>query len=192
MLADRCFAAAHKAARIAIVAALKERKMKTGDGRWAVITLEDTFGQAEVMCFSRVYAAAESVLKAGAPVLIKGRTLIDDVDDDGKQLVPKMRAESVELLSEAQIRRTRWLDVTVDVAPRVDGGGDDDAAIALLEKLSALCAAHPGQVPARLILQIPAGYKVIVQSGDGKRVLPSDALITSIERLKGVVSVTRT
>ena len=161
--------------------------MKTGDGRWAVIKLEDTFGQAEVLCFSKVYAVAEPLLKQGVPLLIKGRALIDDVDDDGKQLTPKMRAESVELLSEAQIRRTRWLDVMLDV---VDD--QDPNVLVALEKLSQICASHPGQVPARLHLQMPGGYKVVVQSGDSKRVMPSDDLINAIERVKGVVQVART
>jgi DNA polymerase III subunit alpha len=172
---------------VGIVASLQERKMKTGDGRWAVIKLEDTFGQAEVLCFSKVYAVAEPLLKQGVPLLIKGRALIDDVDDDGKQLTPKMRAESVELLSEAQIRRTRWLDVMLDVVDDADPN-----VLAALEKLSQICASHPGQVPARLHLQMPGGYKVVVQSGDSKRVMPSDDLINAIERVKGVVQVART
>jgi hypothetical protein len=194
---------------VGIVAALKERKMKTGDGRWAVVTLEDTFGQAEVLTFSRVFEATEQILKAGAPVLIKGRALIDDVDDDGKVLTPKMRAETVELLSDAQIKRTRYLDVIVEVAraptstlpaparfdPRTGTQPDDADAAAMngvLEKLASACAGHPGQVPARIHLDMPAGYRVVVQSGDDKRVIPTDALIAALERIKGVVTVVRT
>jgi DNA polymerase III subunit alpha len=195
---------------VGIVAALKERKMKTGDGRWAVVTLEDTFGQAEVLCFSRVYEAAEPLLKSGAPVLVKGRALIDDVDDEGKQLTPKMRAETVELLSEAQMRRTRFLDVVVEIPrapeappmsdkalrfdPALDKQADeaDPGSLAILEKLSQLCAGHPGQVPARLHLEMPGGYRVVVQSGDGQRVTPTDDLMMALERVKGVTSVART
>ena len=162
--------------------------MKTGDGRWAVVTLEDTFGQAEVLCFSRVYEAAEPILKSGSPVLVKGRALIDDVDDDGKQLTPKMRAESVELLSAAQIRRTRYLDVVVEVA---EGEAAMQDALAALERLSQACASHPGQVPARLRLEMADGYSVVVQSGDEKRVAPTDELIAALERVKGVTSVVR-
>jgi hypothetical protein len=32
----------------------------------------------------------------------------------------------------------------------------------------------------------------VVQSGDDKRVIPTDALIASLERIKGVTSVVRT
>ena len=196
-----------EAAIVGIVVSLKEKKLKTGDGRWAIVTLEDTFGQAEVLCFSRVYESAEALLKDGAPVLVKGRALIDDVDDEGKQLQPKMRAESVELLSAAQIARTRFLDVLVEV-PRAAGapppsdrfdpkaGADadraDDATLVLLEKLARACEQHPGSVPARVHLEMPAGYRVTVQSGDGKRVVPSDELIAALESIKGVTGVVRT
>ena len=191
-----------------IVASLKEKKLKTGDGRWAIVTLEDTFGQAEVLCFSRVYEAAEALLKDGAPVLVKGRALIDDVDDEeGKQMTPKMRAESVELLSDAQIARTRFLDVVLEVpraagapvAPErfdpgtaADADRADEGTLVLLEKVARACEQYPGAVPARLHLEMPAGYRVTVQSGDGKRVLPSDQLIAALEGIKGITGVVRT
>ena len=187
-----------------IVAALKERKMKTGDGRWAVVTLEDTFGQAEVLTFSKVYEVAEPLLKAGEPVLIKGKVLIDDVDDEGKQLMPKMRAESVTSLADAQIQRTRFLDVVIDVPPKVgkkaepslsprpeDDVVDEAAIAAVLEKVSVALQAHKGAVPARFKLEMPAGYVVVMQSGDTCRVTPSEDLVTALQRVKGVLSVVR-
>ncbi|MCC7075260.1 MAG: DNA polymerase III subunit alpha [Deltaproteobacteria bacterium] len=197
-----------EAAIVGIVASLKEKKLKTGDGRWAIVTLEDTFGQAEVLCFSRVYEAAEALLKDGAPVLVKGRALIDDVDDEeGKQVTPKMRAESVELLSDAQIARTRFLDVVLEVpravgaaaaperfdpATAADADRADDATLVLLERVARACEQYPGSVPARLHLEMPAGYRVTVQSGDAKRVVPSDQLIAALEGIKGITGVVRT
>jgi hypothetical protein len=160
-----------------------------------------------VLTFSRVYEAAEATLKAGAPVLVRGRVLIDDVDDDGKVMTPKMRAESVELLSDAQIKRTRYLDVHIEVTrakdaptaperfdPRNDAAPDraDLAITSVLEKLASACAGYPGAVPPRLHFDMPAGYRVVVQAGDDKRVLPSDELIASLERIIGVAAVVRT
>jgi DNA polymerase-3 subunit alpha len=190
---------------VGIVAALKERKLKTSDGRWAVVTLEDTFGQAEVLCFSKAYEAAESLLKSGEPLLVKGRAVLDDVDDEGKQMMPKMRVESVQSLAEAQMQRTRWLDITLEATakpgapPRaarlgaVDPASDvvDDAVAATLEKVATLCQGAKGAVPARIKLEMPGGYAVVVQSGDACRVTPTEELITQIGRLKGVLSVVR-
>ena len=100
----------------------------------------------------------------------------------------------MELLSAAQIRRTRYLDVVVDVPPSMEGndGDADPASLQVLERLAKICVTHPGQVPARLHLQMPGGYKVVVQSSDDKRVMPSDDLISALERVKGVIHVTRT
>ncbi|MDP2339636.1 MAG: DNA polymerase III subunit alpha [Deltaproteobacteria bacterium] len=187
-----------------IVAALKERKMKTGDGRWAVVTIEDTFGQAEVLCFSKVYEVAEALLKEGEPVLVRGKVLIDDVDDDGKQLMPKMRAESVQSLAQAQIQRTRFLDVTIEakaldptkkvlpsLSPKPEDDVVDDAVLMALEKISSTCQSFKGAVPARFKLEMPAGYVVVVHSGEGCRVTPSEELVAALQRVKGVVSVVR-
>jgi DNA polymerase-3 subunit alpha len=184
-----------------IVAGLKERKLKTSDGRWAVVTVEDTFGQAEVLCFSKAYEAAEALLKSGEPILIRGRALIDDMDDDGKQLAPKMRAESVESLAAAQIARTRTLDITLNLGRKpgvslkaaTPTSGTDEAepwAEGTLEKLAATCKTAPGTVPARLRLEMPAGYTVLVQSGD-LRVTPTEELVAALERIQGVVGVAR-
>ena len=195
-----------EAAVVGIVAAMKERKLKTTDGRWAIVTLEDTFGQAEVLCFSKVYEAGEALLKAGEPILIRGRALIDDTDDDGKQITPKMRAESIESLAEAQIARTRFLDVVVDLrqgqplpplaattlVPTMEIDTTNEAADATVEAIAAACRAHPGAVPARLRLDMPAGYSVLVQSGKDLRVHPDENLVAAIERIKHVISVART
>ena len=187
-----------------IVAGLKERTMKTGDGRWAVVTIEDTFGQAEVLCFSKVYEVAEALLKQGEPVLVRGKVLIDDIDDDGKQLLPKMRAESVQSLAAAQMQRTRFLDVTIEVTPKdptrkvvssltpnAEDDLVDDAVLVALERISAACQSFKGAVPARFKLEMPAGYTVVVQSGEACRVTPGEELVTALQRVKGVVSVVR-
>ncbi len=190
---------------VGLVVALKERTLKTGDGRWAIITLEDTFGQAELLCFSKAYEKAEPFFRSGEPLLVKGRVVLDDVDDEGKQMTPKMRVESVESLAEAQIRRTRFLDIAIEAPaktgtlPRgpvlfdVDPATDhvDDAVLSTLEKVATLCREHPGAVPARVQLEMPGGYTVVVHSGDGCRVLPSEDLVTKIGRVRGVVAVVR-
>lgn len=194
---------------VGIVAGLKERPMKTGDGRWAVVTLEDTFGQAEVLVFSKVYELAEPILKSGEPVLVRGRALIDDINDEGQQLTPKMRAESVESLAEAQIARTRWVEVHVEVPPAGDDTKlperfDPDAAEAqrvdqadealadrCLGEIHAICREHPGEKQARLCLTMPGGYRVVLGCGDALRIHPNDELVTRLERVRGVAQVVR-
>jgi DNA polymerase III subunit alpha len=189
-----------------IVVALKERKLKTSDGRWAVVTLEDTFGQAEVLCFSRVYEEAEVFLRSNEPIVVSGRALIDDVDDEGKQLSPKMRAEKVQSLAEAQIQRTRFLQVGLSAPPvtapiavsmwfdPAQHAGRDAVTPgfeATLQRLVDALALHPGAVPARLTLSMPGGYDVELSVKDTIRVHPTDALINAIEAIPHITSVIR-
>ena len=190
---------------IGVVAGINKKKLKTGHGRWAVVTIEDTFGQCEVLCFSKVFEVAEAMLDADEPLLIRGKVLIDDVDDDGKQLQPKMRAEAVESLAAAQIARTRYLDVTFNVgrkpgtrslpssvaAPTVAEDAPEPWVDASLEAIARVCRQQPGTVPARLRLEMPAGYSVLVNSGEDLRVTPTEGLVAAIERVMGVQAVAR-
>jgi DNA polymerase-3 subunit alpha len=189
---------------VGIVATLRERMLKSGDGRWAVVTLEDNFGQCEVLAFSRVYEEAEMLLKSGEPLLIKGRALLDDIDDEGKQRTPKMRAEAVESLADAQIARTRILDVKVEVPANGNGetekwveglpendAFDKEAADKLLNSLQATFKNYPGDKPVRVHLSMPSGYRVTIRCGDEMKVHPTEELLMDLERVKGVEKVTR-
>jgi DNA polymerase-3 subunit alpha len=196
---------------VGIVAGLRERLLKSGDGRWAVVTLEDTFGQAEVLVFSRVFGESEMALKSGEPLMIKGRVLIDDIDDDGQQLMPKMRAAEVGLLAEEQIKRTRWLEVVLDVpaedddisAPtdeRFDPTREDSAvrdradearATGALAQIREIVGQYPGETPTRIQLTMPAGYRVTLGVAEDLKVHPDDNLMMALERVRGVAQVTR-
>jgi DNA polymerase-3 subunit alpha len=190
---------------VGIVAALRERMLKSGNGRWAVVTLEDNFGQCEVLAFSRVYEEAEALLKSGEPLLLKGRALLDDIDDEGKQRTPKMRAESVESLAEAQIARTRVLDVLVEFPAKSQAESaatwseglpdtddlDEEATQRLLANLRTTLSSYPGEKPVRIHLDMPAGYRVTIRCGEDMKVHPTEELLMDLERVKGVEKATR-
>lgn len=189
-----------------IVASMRERRLKSGDGRWAIVTLEDTFGQAEVLTFRKVFEENEMVLKSGEPILIWGAALLDDIDDEGLQRTPKMRATEVMSLADAQIERTRWVDVELDV-PQVpteatasqewQGGQplhrftNDPASIELMEQIQKIMQRFSGKKPVRLRLEMPEGFRVDVRMGKELAVHPSEDLVLALERLPGVSRVLR-
>ncbi|MES2504098.1 MAG: DNA polymerase III subunit alpha [Myxococcota bacterium] len=164
-----------------IVAELKERVLKSGEGRWAVVTLEDNFGRVEVLAFNKSYAEHEALLKSKEPLLIKGRILIDDIDDDGHVGMPKMRLESVTMLSKAQEEKTRFVDITLT----------SDASD-LLKAVQTLCEQHRGQKPMRLIFEHPEGFNTYMICGDHIRVEASDTFLAQLENLSGVKKAVRT
>lgn len=164
---------------VGMVVELKERPLKSGDGRWAIMKIEDNFGYAEVLCFNKVYAENETVLKCGEPLLIKGRVILDDIDDEGRQVTPKMRMESAVILSTAQMERTRYVEVRLEADEK------------LLARLYDLCRKYPGQKTLRLILEMPDDTTTYVACGDHMKIEPNDDFIGSLESLKGIKSVMR-
>lgn len=191
---------------VGIVVAMKERILKSGNGRWAVVTIEDNFGQAEVLCFSKAFEEGEAALKSGEPVLIEGRALLDDIDDEGVQRQPKMRGQLVRLLSEVQIERTHFVQVNFE-APRKKGmeeaeltwkngvPADDlvdlDETKKLLATIEKAALASPGEKPLEIAVELPGGVHAWVRADEKYRVHPDDELLLTLERLHGVKRVMR-
>jgi DNA polymerase-3 subunit alpha len=160
-----------------IVADMRERPLKSGDGRWAVVTIEDHYGQAEGLCFNRAFAEHETLLKSGEPLLFFGRVLHDDIDDEGKQAQPKMRIEKVTLLETAQLERTRAVEICLQVA-----AGASAVDMKLLEAVHTVCKAHPGDKPVKFIFAMP-DYEMHMQPGTLCLVSADDNFLQALEAL---------
>ncbi len=174
---------------VGMVVELRERILKSGDGRWAVVRIEDNFGHAEVLCFNKYYQENEQILKSGEPILIKGRALLDDIDDEGHQAVPKMRMESATILAAAQMERTRFVDVRISLhkdAQMSLGKGEK-----LLQLIHDICNQHKGTKPVRLIVETGESYTAYLVCGDLIRVEASDDFIGKLQSLQGVTTVSR-
>lgn len=166
---------------------VRERPLKSGEGRWAIITLEDNFGRAEVLCFNKVYQQFEELLKKNEPLLIEGRVLLDDIDDEGKQAVPKMRMDSAMSLRVAQIERTRYVDVHITFS----SDSTELAADAALEEIYQTCLKHKGDKGVRFILELADGYSTFITAGEKVKVNPNDDFIAGLESISSVVTVSR-
>jgi DNA polymerase-3 subunit alpha len=162
-----------------VVAELKERPLKNGKGRWAVVILEDSFGQAEVLCFSNTYEKAEPLLKTREPLIVSGRALIDDLDDDGIQQKAKMRLIEVRLLSEAQIARSS--SITIDLTKALV---DEH----LLKKIHTIISTNVGDKRMRLLLR---SHNLFVTINGTPKVTPSDEFIANLEELAAGIKALR-
>ena len=165
---------------------IKERPLKSGDGRWAIITLEDNFGRAEVLCFNKAYAASEELLKKNEPLLVEGRVLLDDIDDDGKQAVPKMRMDSATSLRQAQIEHTKWIDVHIALASEAPTNAEST-----IEEIYNVCVAHKGDKRVRFILEVAEGYTTFIACGEQVKVNPNDDFVGDLQSILHVTSVSR-
>jgi DNA polymerase-3 subunit alpha len=86
----------------AMVASLRERPLKNGNGRMAILLLEDLTGQCEAVVFSKEFTQHEELLKCDRPLLFTGTVAIEDDENPA----PKVRIREVCALKEASQQKT--------------------------------------------------------------------------------------
>ena len=96
-----------------VISDLKERPLKSKNGRWAVAILETNDATLEVLCFSKSYEEAEKTLKSQEPVLITGKIIIDDNDDETLISKPKLRLTSAKLLSDECLNYVKSIEILI-------------------------------------------------------------------------------
>jgi DNA polymerase-3 subunit alpha len=183
------------------VTALKEITTKSGD-RMAFVTIEDMGGSVELTVFPEPFRASAAILRAGPPVLVRGRL-------DGAAEVKKVLAEEIRSLDAvANGSATGGDGVTASTvsseagfslddpfaessAPtaqtcriRIPAGGDPRALLAAVKRY---CTGHQGNVPLFLHLLL-AGREVVVRAA-GCSVWPVPDLLEKVEALLGPGSI---
>ncbi len=166
---------------VGVVSELKERPLKSGKGRWAVVIIEDSFGQAEALCFSNSYDEAEPLLKTKEPLIFSGRALIDDADEEGAVQKPKMRLTNARLLADVQIEKMSCLKIDMR-AVSIDENS--------LRKVSDLMKAHPGDKPVQISFAVD-DVLVEIRLPKALAVKPTDELIVALEEAVKQISVRR-
>ena len=160
---------------------LKETVTKSGN-RMAFFTLEDMDGTVEVTVFPEPFKAAAPVLRAGQPVLVRGR-----VDDSDKGRV--ILAEDVRLLETALGENGGRASNGGHTVPgvcrlRVRSAADPDATLAALRRI---CTEHSGTVP--LFLHLLLSTNEVVVRARGHSVDVSAEFTEKIQALLGPESV---
>ncbi len=82
----------------ALVSAMRERPLKNGSGRMAVLTIEDRMGTCEALVFSKEFALYEPLLRTAEPLLFVGQLTVDDEENP----LAKLRVREVRLLKDSQ------------------------------------------------------------------------------------------
>ncbi|KPK16647.1 MAG: DNA polymerase III subunit alpha [Myxococcales bacterium SG8_38] len=155
----------------------RERRTKMGH-TMAFFHIEDAYGRVEVIVRPKPLenAGLREALQAGQPILLTGRVKHEqDREAESAQTQHKILLEEATLLSEALHERTTSITVrlTVEAIDR-----------AKLDSLRAMLEQFPGPCPVSLELDHPGSWRVNIAE-TGLFVDPSDALLTSLERLFG-------
>jgi DNA polymerase-3 subunit alpha len=154
----------------AIVVNQRAMRSKRGD-RWAICMLQDMTGAVELLVFPEGFARLEGILKAGQPLLVKGRI---SVEEAGTRVV------SLE---------ARPLDDVVEPAPsvlrvRVDLRSVDAFT---LERLEELFDSKPGPCRVAFELVQSDGTRALLQSE--RRVRPDRQLVEAVQEMCGANAV---
>ncbi len=157
-----------------VVAALRERSLKSGKGRMANVTLEDLEGQIEIVVFSKEYMEMEEILKSDEPLLVRGTIHLDGRGDD---LSHGLRAEEVLLLADVRKENTSRLELSLE-----SNSADLAATIA---ELKAKLQRHPGCCPVHVHVELPGIGVAVVVLDERWNVAPGDDLLYDLDGLVG-------
>jgi DNA polymerase-3 subunit alpha len=169
MATDRRF---QEVALAGVVGQYKDRPLKNGKGRMAFITLEDLVGSCDVLVFSKVFDAAEAVLKGDEPILVRGTIIVEG--DEQNQF--KVRATSIQLLSEVRAQGARLFQVRLPMS-LVDEQR--------LGRLRELLIAYRGSVPAHITFVQPQYFEAELRLPEYLKVNPTDELCAEVDRVFG-------
>jgi DNA polymerase-3 subunit alpha len=156
-----------------IVAGFRPLKTKKGD-RMGVFMLEDAQGAVEVVAFPEMYARCAQLIENGTLVAVRGKFERDE---------ESARMQAAEMFQLDSLRER----LSTAVRIRLNG----DCTRAKLEALWDLLSANHGDRPLALELEIKSESRKLRLSADVPqiRVKPSDQLVSAVEELCGVGSV---
>lgn len=158
----------------AVVTDLRERPLKSGNGRMAFAMLEDLGGRAELLVFSKVFPDAEAALKGDEPILVEA-TL--QHEGEGDNITFKLRAERVRTLSDVRSETARRIRIELDPARAQDE--------ALLERLQQRLLASANGLPVEVVVIVPELGRALVRLGGPHRMLPDEDSVHALERIVG-------
>jgi len=154
-----------------IITSIKKHNDRNGK-RMAFATLEDMDGTVEIVVFSNVYAQFSGYIKKDFPVLVSGEA-------DLTHETPKVLADEFVPLSEAQEKLTRAVHLNINSI------GLEDEVLLQLQKM---LLGYKGDKPIYIHLKTNQ-EEMTLDLGSDFYVQPSPQLVTSIEKLLGVNSV---
>ncbi len=165
-----------------VISEIRERPLKSGNGRMAFVKLEDKTGEVDVLIFSKVFEEFEEVLKCGEPILIKGEVR-EEGDAEAKSY--KIRCEEIKQLSEARRETVRRVRVDIHV---------DEIANGELRHLKELFSASRGPCRTTLLVRMSNDHgkgRAEIPLPESYWVEPNDDLLMQVERLFRRPSVVR-
>jgi DNA polymerase-3 subunit alpha len=156
-----------------ILRGLRVRPSKKGD-LWASAALEDHRGSVDLLVFPQAYQQLQGVLKPDAVLLIKGRVRLEENQR------PKVVVNDAKLLETAMNGVKAQLRIRINLV---------EAPENLVDELSEVLAAHPGENPIVFELRRPDDFVAQLQPRRPLKVKAEAELLDRLRSLCGEQSV---
>jgi len=166
---------------VGIVAALRERVTKEKGTRFGILTLEDTTGTVEVICWGgrpaqngrpaqKGWADWELFAKSEEPILVHGEVRVNTRDEEN----PKAEITAIDVEPLSQVRSHK----TTEIALRIDA---ERLTADRAGTLKTLLVKHPGNTAVTLRAVIPEQTETTISVP--LKVQPADDLLEAARRL---------
>jgi DNA polymerase-3 subunit alpha len=166
---------------VGIVAALRERVTKEKGTRFGILTLEDTTGTVEVVCWGgrpaqngrpaqKGWADWEGFVKSEEPILVHAEVRVNTRDEENPKA--ELTASEIEPLSRVRTHKT------CEIALRIDA---DRLTADRAGTLKALLGKHPGNTAVTVRAVIPKESETTLSVP--LKVQPADELLEAARRL---------
>ena len=163
-----------------VVTSLRERITKSGTGRNAFVQFEDLTGAVELLVFRSAFEAAEEMLKADEPLLVKGNVTIDG---DGDSRSAKVKVEEVSTLASVREEQTSRILLRLDTSLHGE---------AVLDSLRGLLQENPGSCKAFVVVSDPEQRTdTLLRVDETLTCAPNDDLLAAVDRLLGASGARR-
>jgi DNA polymerase III subunit alpha len=147
-----------------------QKKLSKKDNRpWAILTVEDLDGDAEVLVYSDAFEKAQALLGPEKAVIVCGRV-------DKREEKAKIIASTIYSLEGAERRFARSIHLHLPVN-RI---GEEH-----LLQVSELLQKHPGELPVLLCMEQASGEVVYVNTGPDFHVNPEPGLLHDLRHAIG-------
>jgi len=156
----------------ALVSSLRPMRSRKGD-RWAICNLQDMTGELEALVFPEAFARLETVLKSGAPLLLRGRV---NVEDAGTR-VAIQEAQPLDRIAGAPETAAR-------VRVRIDLSSMDEYT---LDQIKTVIASSPG--PSQIAFDLLDQDGSTATLASNQRVRINDELVGRLRDMCGPNSV---
>jgi DNA polymerase-3 subunit alpha len=139
--------------------------------RWAIYTLQDRTGAVELLAFPEAFARLEPMMRAGTPLLIKGRVNVEEVGT-------RVAVADARALEQSGERTPSLLRVRVDL-------GVIDSI--MLDRLQELLRSRPGRCRVAFELVNLDGSVATLEAQSG--VQPDRDLVEAVREICGLDAV---